>query len=198
MKKFKQFILGERFTPVQLKALKKAFTKVKRTEKRIDPDSQVIQSIAELIKGLKDIDLEKLKAEKIPFVSALATTELVRRKFDGESDNIDEAGRSVQGTLFQAILRVDSIRYVRTGSVEGNEHNKSITFLLNDGKQITINNVYYDKKSRKFYYDEILGVEYPQSADVISMLKDVDVCFRTDKTMNSRMDSLRTKYKVKN
>ena len=64
MKKFKQFILGERFTPVQLKALKKAFTKVKRTEKRIDPDSQVIQSIAELIKGLKDIDLEKLKAEK--------------------------------------------------------------------------------------------------------------------------------------
>ena len=91
MKKFKQFILGERFTPVQLKALKKAFIKVKRTEKRIDPDSQVIQSIAELIKGLKDIDLEKLKAEKIPFVSALATTELVRRKFDGESDNIDEA-----------------------------------------------------------------------------------------------------------
>ena len=69
---------------------------------------------------------------------------------------------------------------------------------MNDCTKITINNVVYKKDKRYFCYDEILGVEYPQSADVISMLKDVDVCFRTDKTMNSRMDSLRTKYKVKN
>ena len=106
--------------------------------------------------------------------------------------------QSHQGTLFQAIGRIENIRFVRAGTVTGNTKTGTISFTLNDGKQITINNVYYDKKSRKFYFDEILGVEYPQSADVISMLKDVDVCFRTDKTMNSRMDSLRTKYKVKN
>ncbi len=106
--------------------------------------------------------------------------------------------QSHQGTLFQAIGKIENSRYIRNGSVTGNTKTNTISFRLNDGKQITINNVYYDKKSRKFYFDEILGVEYPQSADVINTLKDVGVCFRTDKTMNSRMDSLRDKFKVKN
>ncbi len=106
--------------------------------------------------------------------------------------------QSHQGTLFQAIGKIENSRYVRNGSVTGNTKTNTISFRLNDGKQITINNVYYDKKSRNFYFDEILGVEYPQSADVINTLKDVGVCFRTDKTMNSRMDSLRDKFKVKN
>ena len=88
--------------------------------------------------------------------------------------------QSHQGTLFQAIGRIENIRFVRTGSVTGNTKTGTISFTLNDGKQVTINNVYYDKKSRKFYFDEILGVEYPFSGDVISMLKDVDVCFSTD------------------
>ena len=69
---------------------------------------------------------------------------------------------------------------MRNGTVTGNTKTGTISFTLNDGKNITINNVYYDKKSRKFYFDEILGVEYPFSGDVISMLKDVDICFNTD------------------
>ena len=88
--------------------------------------------------------------------------------------------QSHQGTLFQAIGRIENIRFVRAGTVTGNTKTGTISFTLNDGKQVTINNVYYDKKSRKFYFDEILGVEYPFSGDVISMLKDVDVCFNTD------------------
>lgn len=88
--------------------------------------------------------------------------------------------QSHQGTLFQAIGRIENIQFVRNGTVTGNTKTGTISFTLNDGKQVTINNVYYDKKSRKFYFDEILGVEYPFSGDVISMLKDVDICFNTD------------------
>jgi len=112
-------------------------------------------------------------------------------------DFLDEALRqSHQGTLFQAIGKIENSRYVRNGSVAGNTKTNTISFKLNDGTDITINNVEYSKGDKRFYYNEILGVEYPQSADIINTLKEIGVEFRTDKTINSRMTSLRKQFKV--
>ena len=115
-------------------------------------------------------------------------------------DFLNEALRqSHQGTLFQAIGRIENLRYVRTGSVVGNTKTGTISFTMNNGDNITINNVYYDKKTRRFYYDEILGVEdnFMRSADIINTLKEIDIEFRTDKTMNTRVANLRKQFKVK-
>ena len=89
--------------------------------------------------------------------------------------------QSHQGTLFQAIGRIENLMYVRTGTVVGNTKTGTISFTMNNGDNITINNVYYDKKTRKFYYDEILGVDdFARSADIINTLEEIDICFNTD------------------
>ncbi len=93
-----------------------------------------------------------------------------------------EGSRSIQGTLFDAMLRIENIRnFIRKGTIEGNEIDKSITFLLNDGTQIKLLNVKYDRRANRFNYDTILGADYPRSADISNVLKDeADVCFNTD------------------
>ena len=95
---------------------------------------------------------------------------------------ITEAGNSSQGTLFQAIGWIDNSRYIRKGSVVGNTKTKSITFKMNDGAEITINNVVYKKDKNYFCYDEILGVEdnFNRSADIINTLSELGLHYNTD------------------
>ena len=95
---------------------------------------------------------------------------------------ITEAGNSSQGTLFQAIGWIDNSRYIRKGSVVGNTKTNSISFKMNDGTDITINNVKYKKDKRKFCYDEILGVEdnFNRTSDIINTLAELGIDFNTD------------------
>ena len=95
---------------------------------------------------------------------------------------ITEAGNSSQGTLFQAIGWIDNSRYIRKGSVVGNTKTNSISFKMNDGTEITINNVKYKKDKRKFCYDEILGVEddFNRTSDIINLLAELGIDFNTD------------------
>ena len=95
---------------------------------------------------------------------------------------IAEAGNSSQGTLFQAIGMIDNSRYIKKGSVVGNNKTNSISFKMNDGTDITINNVEYKKNKRKFCYDEILGVEddFNRTSDIINTLAELGIDFNTD------------------
>ena len=95
---------------------------------------------------------------------------------------LDEAGNSMQGTILQAVGMIDNSRYIKKGSVVGNNKTKSISFKMNDGTKITINNVIYKKNKRYFCYDEILGVEddFNRTSDIINTLEEIGLRFNTD------------------
>jgi hypothetical protein len=75
MKTFKELIEG--FTPDQIQNLRKEFGKIDR----VDPTSPTMQKLTKLIKGMSDEDLEEVKKAKIPFVSGIALSEIVMRRF---------------------------------------------------------------------------------------------------------------------
>ena len=68
---------SEGFTPKQIKNLQQEFGKIKR----VDPTSPAMQKMTKLVTGMSDEDLEVLCQAKIPFVSGIAVSEKVRRKF---------------------------------------------------------------------------------------------------------------------
>ena len=65
------------FTPEQIKRLKQEFGKIKR----VDPTSPAMQKVTKLVTGMSDEDLDVIVQAKIPFVSGIAVSERVRRKF---------------------------------------------------------------------------------------------------------------------
>ena len=108
--------------------------------------------------------------------------ESIMEKYVQAIDQLEEGSRSIQGTLFQAMLGIESSRYIRKGSIVGNNKTKSISFKMNDGTDITINNVRYKKDKNKFCYDEILGVEddFNRTSDIINTLAEIGIDFNTD------------------
>ena len=97
-------------------------------------------------------------------------------------EQIQEGSRSSQGTLFQAMGMIENSQYIRKGTVVGNSKTKSISFKMNDGTDITINNVVYKKNKQRFCYDEILGAEedFNRVADIINTLNEIGIYFNTD------------------
>jgi hypothetical protein len=83
-----------------------------------------------------------------------------------------EAGGSVQGTLFQAIMRIDNIRYIT--NVSGKDD--TITFDWS-GKTVTITGVAHERRSTVFTYSAIFGIEYPFTAQIIDILDKEDIRF---------------------
>ena len=85
MKKYSQILkefrsvlpVSEGFTPEQIKRLQQEFGKIKR----VDPTSPAMQKMTKLVTGMSDEDLEQIIQAKIPFVSGIAISEKVRRKF---------------------------------------------------------------------------------------------------------------------
>ena len=69
--------LEEGFSPEQIKNLRNEFSKIDK----VDPTSPVMQKLTKLIKGMSDEDLEEIKKAKIPFVSGIALSEIVMRRF---------------------------------------------------------------------------------------------------------------------
>ena len=69
--------ITEGFTPEQIKNLRKEFSKIDR----VDPTSPTMQKLTKMIKGMSDEDLEEIKNAKIPFVSGIALSEIVMRRF---------------------------------------------------------------------------------------------------------------------
>ena len=69
--------ITEGFTSEQIKNLRKEFSKIDR----VDPTSPTMQKLTKLIKGMSDEDLEEIKNAKIPFVSGIALSEIVMRRF---------------------------------------------------------------------------------------------------------------------
>jgi len=67
----------EGFSPEQIKSLRKEFGKIDR----VDPTSPTMQKLTKMIKGMSDEDLEEIKNAKIPFVSGIALSEIVMRRF---------------------------------------------------------------------------------------------------------------------
>jgi hypothetical protein len=108
--------------------------------------------------------------------------ESIMERYVQAIDQLEEGSRSSQGTLFQAIGMIDNSRYIKKGSVVGNNKTNSISFKMNDGTDITINNVVYKKDKRKFCYDEILGVEddFNRTSDIINTLAEIGIDFNTD------------------
>ena len=108
--------------------------------------------------------------------------ESIMERYVQAIDQLEEGSRSSQGTLFQAIGMIDNSRYIKKGSVVGNNKTNSISFKMNDGTKITINNVVYKKDKRYFCYDEILGVEddFNRTSDIINTLEEIGLRFNTD------------------
>tara|TARA_B100000519_G_scaffold8107_1_gene6650 strand:- start:623 stop:1096 length:474 start_codon:yes stop_codon:yes gene_type:complete len=106
----------------------------------------------------------------------------IEKGWTAKSESLDEAGNSMQGTILQAVGMIDNSRYIKKGSVVGNNKTKSISFKMNDGTKITINNVVYKKDKRYFCYDEILGVEddFNRTSDIINTLEEIGLRFNTD------------------
>ena len=85
MKKYSQILkefrsvlpVSEGFTPEQIKRLQQEFGKIKR----VDPTSPAMQKMTKLVTSMSDEDLEQIIQAKIPFVSGIAISEKVRRKF---------------------------------------------------------------------------------------------------------------------
>ena len=69
--------IDEGFTPEQIKNLQQEFGKIKR----VDPTSPAMQKVTKLVTGMSDADLDVIIQAKIPFVSGIAISERVRRKF---------------------------------------------------------------------------------------------------------------------
>ena len=69
--------IDEGFTPEQIKKLQQEYGKIKR----VDPTSPAMQKMTKLVTSMSDEDLEVLCQAKIPFVSGIAVSEKVRRKF---------------------------------------------------------------------------------------------------------------------
>ena len=78
LKEFRSILpITEGFTPEQIKNLKTEFGKIDR----VDPTSPTMQKLTKMIKGMSDEDLEEIKKAKIPFVSGIALSEIVMRRF---------------------------------------------------------------------------------------------------------------------
>ena len=69
--------IQEGFSKDQIANLRKEFGKIDR----VDPTSPTMQKLTKLIKGMSDEDLEEIKKAKIPFVSGIALSEIVMRRF---------------------------------------------------------------------------------------------------------------------
>ena len=78
LKEFRTILpITEGFTPEQIKNLKTEFGKIDK----VDPTSPTMQKLTKLIKGMSDDDLEEIKKAIIPFVSGIALSEIVMRRF---------------------------------------------------------------------------------------------------------------------
>ena len=78
IKEFRAILpITEGFTPEQIKRLQQEFGKIKR----VDPTSPAMQKMTKLVTSMSDEDLEQIIQAKIPFVSGIAISEKVRRKF---------------------------------------------------------------------------------------------------------------------
>ena len=78
LKEFRSVLpISEWFTPAQIKKLQQEFGKIKR----VDPTSPAMQKMTKLVTSMSDEDLEVIIQAKIPFVSGIAISEKVRRKF---------------------------------------------------------------------------------------------------------------------
>ena len=85
---------------------------------------------------------------------------------------LKEAGGSIQGTLFQAILRIENIRY--TTNVSGKDDTITFEWM---GKPVTITGVTHERRSTVFTYSAILGIDYPFTAQLIDILDKEDIRF---------------------
>ena len=66
------------FSPSQIKKLKDAWG----TVDRIDPTSKTYKKLDDMLENMSTKDLEKIAEAGIKFVSSLALSKLVRRKFE--------------------------------------------------------------------------------------------------------------------
>ena len=86
MKTFKDFLaeeiisltVDEGFSSEQIKRLRQEFGKINK----VDPESPTMRKLRDMIKAMSDDDLEEIKNAKIPFVSGIALSEIVRRRFE--------------------------------------------------------------------------------------------------------------------
>ena len=86
MKTFKDFLaekiisltVNEGCSPEQIKRLRQEFGKINK----VDPESPTMRKLRDMIKAMSDDDLEEIKNAKIPFVSGIALSEIVRRRFE--------------------------------------------------------------------------------------------------------------------